>query len=85
MALGLVLANDAALDLLRLILVVEAQEDEAETAPALGELLPHDDGVLDLAKLLEVGEQVRLHGREGQAAHEELHLVFLCRLVERRC
>ena len=81
----LVLTDNAAFDLSRLILIVEAEEDEAEAAPSLSHLLPHDDGVLDLAELLEVVLQVLLRRGESQTANEQFHLVLLGWLVEGSC
>lgn len=81
-ALRLVLPYDRALDLLRFALVFEAQQHEAEATAALRDFLPHDDGVLHLAELLEVALQVLLGGREGQPADKQLDLVFLGRLME---
>ena len=62
MALGLVLPNNASLDLLGLVFVIETEEDKAKSTATLGQLLAHDDSVLHLAKLLEVRLQVLLRG-----------------------
>ena len=83
MTLCLVLADDAPLYLLGFIFVIEAQEDKAEATAPLCQLLPHDDGVLDLAELLEIRLEVLFACQERQSSHEELHLVLFCWLVER--
>lgn len=83
MTLGLVLADDAPLYLLGFIFIIEAQEDKAEATTPLRQLLPHDDGVLDLAELLEIRLEVLFACQERQSSHEELHLVLFCGLVER--
>ena len=54
MTFGLVLTDNASLDILCLIFVVETEKDEAEATTTLGQFLSHDYCVLDLAKLLEV-------------------------------
>ena len=85
MALRLVLSNDASFDLLSLILIVEAEKDEAKASATLSQLFTHHNGILNLAKLLKVCLQVLLGGREGQPTDEELHLILLSWLVERGC
>lgn len=64
-AFRLVLIDDISFYLLGLLFVFKAEQDKAEAATALCDLLSHDNRVLDLAKLLEVLLQVRLRGREG--------------------
>ena len=54
MTITLVLAYDTALYLLGFIFIIKAQEDKAEATATLCQLLSHDDGVLDLAELLEI-------------------------------
>ena len=54
MSLGLVLINNASLELLGLVLIGKRKKDKSETATSLSELLAHDDCVLNFAKVLEV-------------------------------
>ena len=81
-ALGLVCRDDPSLHLQSLILVAEAQKNEAEAAPSLSQAIAHHNGILNLAVLLEILLQVGLLGRECEAADEQLDLVLLCGLVE---
>ena len=63
--LDLVLVDDLSLNLLRFILIVEAEEDKAEPAASLSQLLTHHNRILDLAEGLEVVQEMVLRGREG--------------------
>ena len=65
MAFLFVLCNDAVLDLLGMLLIIETEQDEAKASATLRQLLSHDDRIFNLAELLEVRVQMVLTGREG--------------------
>ena len=59
-ALGLILVDNASLYKQGFVFVVEAEENKAKSTAALGQLLSHHNGVLNLAKVSEVAKQVVL-------------------------
>ena len=82
MTFGLVLVNDASLDLLGFVLIAKAEQNETEAAASLCEFLAHHNRVLDLAKVLEVILEMLLTGGECESTHEQFNLVLLSGLME---
>lgn len=65
-----ILVKDFLLSFLGFIFIVECQEHETETTPALRDLVSHHDGVIHLAEGLEVIHEIGLLSRESEAAHK---------------
>ena len=83
--LALIILDYLLFDFLCLAFACERDKNKAKATLLLGHPISHDHILLYFAIGAEIVEQVLLLGGEGKTTYEQLYLVLLSGLVERRC